>query len=325
MNGVSVVVTVYKRYDFVERAVRSVMSQLAPTDEVIIVADSPENLSFSEDRIRKVSCESPNLGERVVRGVQESTKDFIFFLEDDDEFREGKIRKVREVIYSTGLSYAHNLQQYIDISGHEIPRSDRRVMIYEAFQPKGYKHWKDEEGLVSLWLKFPSLHHNMSSIAVRRDLVLPNEDVLSKMWSSIDWAITALSYKGGAHVPERLTSYRVGSGTASVKDKGFRELERLIKVYERLLESKKTFLKYAQITPDLEEFLKFDIYLHEAYLSFLHGKEFGVDLQDYIKHIRFRNKALVPFELSMQLSLRLSKRLYRLESLFIRKILAALL
>ena len=79
MNGVAVVVTVYKRYDFVERAVRSVVPQLTPADELVVVADLPENLSFARERMRTVRCDSPYWGECVVRGVQESTKDLIFF------------------------------------------------------------------------------------------------------------------------------------------------------------------------------------------------------------------------------------------------------
>ena len=250
-------------------------------------------------------------------------KKFNFFLDDDDEFKGEKIRKVREVIRTTGLSYVHNLQYYIDVLDNEIARLDSKVLIYELFQPKEYKHWRNERELASLWLKFPTLHHNLSSIAVKRDLVLANEYVLSKMRSSIDWAITALSYNGGVHVPERLTLYRVGSGATSVKGGGKGELERLVKAYERELESKKTFLKYASITPDLEELLKFDIYLHNAVLSFLKGKEFEVDLREYMKFLRFRNRALVPFELLMQVSLRLSKRLYSFESWLTRKFLGA--
>lgn len=79
MNGAAVVITVYKRYDFVEKAIRSVTSQLAPADEIIVVADSPEALNFDEKRIKKVKCDSPYWGECVVTGVQESTKDLIFF------------------------------------------------------------------------------------------------------------------------------------------------------------------------------------------------------------------------------------------------------
>ena len=247
-----------------------------------------------------------------------------FFLDDDDEYKEEKIRRVREVVQTTGLPYVHNLQYYIDVSGNRIARLDSKVLIYELFQPKEYKHWRKESELASLWLVFPALHHNLSSIAVRRDLVLANDYVLSKMRSSIDWAITALSYSGGIHVPERLTLYRVGSGSTSVKGGGRGELERLIKAYERELESKKTFLKYASITPDLEEMLKLDIYLHNAYLSFLKGKEFEVDLREYMKFLRFRNRALVPLELFIQMSLRLSRRLYRFESWLTRKILSAL-
>ena len=246
-----------------------------------------------------------------------------FFLDDDDEYKKEKIRKVREIVQTTRLPYVHNLQHYIDVSGNKIARLDSKVLIYELFQPKEYKHWKNERELASLWLKFPTLHHNLSSIAVKRDLVLSNDYVLSKMRSSIDWAITALSYNGGIHVPERLTLYRVGSGATSVKGGRKGELERLIRVYERELESKKTFLKYASITPDLEEMLKFDIYLHNAYLSFLKGKEFEVDLREYMKFLRFRNRVLVPFELSMQVSLRLSKRLYSFESWLTRKFLGA--
>ena len=252
-------------------------------------------------------------------GVDERSN---FFLDDDDEYKEEKIRRVREVVQTTGLQYVHNHQYYIDVSGNKIARLDSKVLIYELFQPKEYKHWRNERELTSLWLKFPTLHHNLSSIVVKRDRVLANDYVLSKMRSSIDWAITALSYNGGIHVPERLTFYRVGSGVTSVKGGGKGELERLIKAYERELESKKTFLKYASITPNLEELLKFDIYLHNAYLSFLKGKEFEADLREYMKFLRLRNRALVPFELSMQVSLRLSKRLYRFESWLTRKFLS---
>ena len=247
-----------------------------------------------------------------------------FFLDDDDEYKEEKIRKIREIVQKTGLPYVHNLQHYIDVSDNKIARLDSKVLIYELFQPKEYKYWRNERELASLWLKFPTLHHNLSSIAVKRDLVLANDYVLSKMRSSIDWAVTALSCNGGIHVPERLTFYRVGSGSTSVKGAGKGELERLIKAYERELESKKTFLKYASITPDLEEMLKFDIYLHNAYLSFLKGKEFEVDLREYMKFSHLRNRALVPFELLIQVSLRLSKRLYRFESWLTRKFLGVL-
>lgn len=247
-----------------------------------------------------------------------------FFLDDDDKYKEGKIGEIKEIAQKTGLPYIHNLQNYIDVSDNEITRFDSKVLVYELFQPKENKYWKNEKELASLWLKFPTLHHNLSSIAVRRDLVLANDYALSKMRSSIDWAITALSYNGGIHIPERLTFYRVGSGATSVKGGGKGELDRLIKAYERELESKKTFLKYASITPDLEEVLKFDIYLHNAYLSFLRGREFEVDIREYMKFSRLRNRALVPFELSMQMSLKLSKKLYRFESWLVRKLLGTL-
>ena len=79
MTGVAVVVTVYKRYDFVERAIRSVVPQMTSADELVVVADSPENLSFAHERVRTVRCDSPYWGECIVRGVQETTKDLIFF------------------------------------------------------------------------------------------------------------------------------------------------------------------------------------------------------------------------------------------------------
>jgi glycosyltransferase involved in cell wall biosynthesis len=272
--NLSIVLTVYARYQYLSYAIDSLRRSGIPLDkyEVIVVADRPENIPF--DRIKVIECKSQYHGECVITGVNESTSDVIVFLEDDDAFFEGKLRRVKEVFSSTQeVNYFHNRQLYIDTQSRKIRSTDPRVFIYEYFQPGETRLLRAPRDYLETWLKYPALHHNLSSIAIRKRLIKGNEEALTKLRSSIDWALTLLSMTStGVHDKGRLTYYRIGSGSTSI-GKSRDELKRLLEVYERELQSKLTFLKYAELEDVQLEYGNLDVRIHRLYLDFLKGNK----------------------------------------------------
>jgi len=102
---VSVVITTYKRHDYLQRAISSVLNQTYTNLEVIVVDDNDEDSDYSkqvkelikqicvtDNRIKYVpmgknsgACKARNKGIEISRG------EYVNFLDDDDEFKPEKI------------------------------------------------------------------------------------------------------------------------------------------------------------------------------------------------------------------------------------------
>lgn len=101
MNS-SVIITTYKRPDFLLRAVKSVLAQSVPT-EVVVVDDNglgTEDQLITQkvlkpflDKITYLPLEK-NSGACIARneGVKVASGEYIFFLDDDDEFLPDKVK-----------------------------------------------------------------------------------------------------------------------------------------------------------------------------------------------------------------------------------------
>src|SRR5574338_1419172 len=95
---VSVIIPAYNGKDHLGEAIRSVMEQTYPPQEIIVVDDaSPESISetvekFDDPRIRYIRHKE-NLGAVSARrtGVQASSGDIIALLDQDDLFHRQKL------------------------------------------------------------------------------------------------------------------------------------------------------------------------------------------------------------------------------------------
>lgn len=90
---VSAILTTYNRPDMAVRALKSILSQSKPPEEIIIVDDAgsvdlfQQLASFGEERIRYIRHDS-NQGLAAARnsGIRAATGKFVGFLDDDDEW-----------------------------------------------------------------------------------------------------------------------------------------------------------------------------------------------------------------------------------------------
>ncbi len=105
MNGelISIIIPTYKRYDLLERAIKSVLNQTYKNLEIIVVDDNISD-SMERKKTEEIMKKYPdiiyiknkkNLGGGLTRnvGIKRATGNYIAFLDDDDEFLPSKIEE----------------------------------------------------------------------------------------------------------------------------------------------------------------------------------------------------------------------------------------
>ena len=124
---VSIIIPAYNREDFIERAVRSVLTQTMPDLEVIVVDDCSTDatheraagLAQADNRVR-VFRQTSNKGAQAARnrGIREARGLYIAFLDSDDEWLPEKLEKQVPLFKGAGnrlgVAYAGYRQVYSD-------------------------------------------------------------------------------------------------------------------------------------------------------------------------------------------------------------------
>ena len=126
-NFISVIIHRYKRAEFYESAVESVVNQtLDPNSfEIILVTDfydrNLKKLSNKYKNFRFIIYQGTCLGERIRSALSISRGEILCFLDDDDEFNAEKLFHVMKLFSENkDVAYYHNGQQLIDSEGREI-------------------------------------------------------------------------------------------------------------------------------------------------------------------------------------------------------------
>jgi glycosyltransferase involved in cell wall biosynthesis len=95
---ISVIITTFNRRDLVERAVRSVLAQSHPADDIVIIDDG--STDCTEDVVRPYASKvryiwKENRGISTARnlGIQETSESWVTFLDVDDEWHPAKLGK----------------------------------------------------------------------------------------------------------------------------------------------------------------------------------------------------------------------------------------
>ena len=117
MPKVSVIVPVYGAENYIEQCVRSIMEQTFRDLEIVLVDDGSKDrsgiicdeLAGEDPRIRVIHKENGGLTSAWIRGVQESSGEYLCFVDSDDWISHDMIERlarlakggqVREIISS---------------------------------------------------------------------------------------------------------------------------------------------------------------------------------------------------------------------------------
>ena len=111
---ISVIIIAYMRKKFLRRAIESVLKQRVDgySIEILVVKnfeDSDIDSFILENGVIGISSKYVELGEKLSEGIEMSRGDIISFLEDDDYFLPGKLKKVADTFLSDAeIVYLHN-------------------------------------------------------------------------------------------------------------------------------------------------------------------------------------------------------------------------
>ena len=101
---VTVVIPVYNVEDYVESCVSSVLNQTYTDFELILVDDGAtdssgeicDKLALTDDRIRVIHQQNKGLGGARNTGIEESSTEYLFFLDSDDSIMPDTLKKLME-------------------------------------------------------------------------------------------------------------------------------------------------------------------------------------------------------------------------------------
>lgn len=218
------IISVYKRYDYIDQTIKSVLNQSVPLDQIIVVAD---NINYFKDynNVDLVEANNKSYGKMIAKAIKNLNDDIdiVFFLDDDDLFDKNKIKYIKKAFERSekyNIAMIHNNQNYIDSNGNTI--NDPSI-VYERWQLKVLRII-NSNNVYEIYRQYNTLgfSSNNSSIAVKKDILDKYFNSISSIGVMLDITIGFLALLEGniLHVPWRLTYFRIGSGatTSSITD-----------------------------------------------------------------------------------------------------------
>lgn len=188
------------------------------------------------------------VGEMLTKALVYSRGQIIVFLDDDDMFERNKLNKVYKVFTENpSLIYYHNRQKFFYKIGKIV---DSKLSVLHG-------KYTNEQITYNL-LKYKNENHigelffNLSSCALRKEVLLDKLDDLSKIKSHTDdfMFFVALMKEGEFYYDdEPLTIYRIHDSSTRIVNAGRKvKLEREISLYEDLSISTYTILHIVKDT-----------------------------------------------------------------------------
>jgi glycosyltransferase involved in cell wall biosynthesis len=163
----TVIIIAHKRKDFILTAVKSVIDQDFPKQNIEIIViknfiDEEIDRTLSQTGVNLIYNERDGLSDKVKRGIKESHGEMISLLEDDDFFLSGKLSNIAQILNdNSGLDYIHN-EQYSSFKDVVYQRS-----FYSSLNED---FLLDKERYPLLKLIGRALYFNLSSVTISRRL-----------------------------------------------------------------------------------------------------------------------------------------------------------
>jgi len=171
--GLSVIVTVYNRKEFILDAIKSIINTNKSNSiiEIIIVTniDIEINLNNKNIIIKIIKTNLKSLSQKLKLGIQQSNSDVISFLEDDDIYVSNKVITIISVFNKyPDLDFYHNNFSHF-----------KNIQNIGNFSCKKNQFFKLQSSLVRDSIKYTKLFYikynagyNLSSMAVRKKFIL---------------------------------------------------------------------------------------------------------------------------------------------------------
>ena len=202
MSFISVIVTAYRRRQYLYNALLSLKAQTLSKDryEVVVVKDfedsQVDNL-IKEMGWKSVYSDSEYQGRMYLSGLKEASGDIIAFLDDDDTYAPNKLEYVYNVFeHNPDVGYLQHSFTPVGVDGSPRPCLAREAPRNLVSQSELKLTWNDVSRYKDYGFQEPVLFilssyrlfvdKNSTTIAVRRELLERRKDVLAELPIAFD-------------------------------------------------------------------------------------------------------------------------------------------
>ena len=286
---ISVIVIAYLRKDFIKIALESLYNQSYPKEfyEIIVVKNFiDENIDnfINANDTKNIYSKSLDLGTKCIEGIENSNGEIIVFLEDDDFFYFNKLEIIDKIFQDDEIVYFHNSHYTVNSVGGLIEGNLFSEFNKEFVLNKYEINYKE----IGKGLK-KGISFNLSSIAIRRSVLLNNLSYLKGMNVAVDNFMFYLALASGKCLkaaPLRLTFYRVHGNNSSLPSQV--GVDVLLSRARSFLESDLYGYKAIQnavADPFIKNIIECRIIGPKLNLHIINGK-IEISKQDYVKAIK---------------------------------------
>ena len=194
----SIILTVYKRSEFIEEALNSLEKQVADKDLFEVLVISNIELKFSRLfnlNLRFILSNKMSLSSKLAVGIANATNEIITFLEDDDIYCVNRIERILSVFRNnSNLDYYHNKALHFKTSGSLQKKleicSGKKTQLSLAMKPED----DDINEIAEYNLNKYQADYNLSSMAIKKNFIFDYIDIISVLGTRyIDTFLFSLS------------------------------------------------------------------------------------------------------------------------------------
>ncbi len=273
INRVSVVITAHDRREFLLEAVRSVLNQDTEREnfEIIVVKNFYDNEIDEFLKINGVKSfytEKISFGAKLAIGIENSSKEIISFLDDDDAFTRDRLSRVRQIFEDSSVEYHHSSVITIDSRGNQYG-----IGLSKNIGESVELDWDGLAANCNKIMKYKGDWY-VSAISLRKSCIYNHVDLIRDIDTSLDRAffLIAAACKGKIFLDSRKTTlYRVHPSTTTMVMDATTFLQKRRNFYVR---SKETLTKLEEnLGKEIPHKLMVIILLHSSLLAYFFSDE----------------------------------------------------
>jgi glycosyltransferase involved in cell wall biosynthesis len=273
----SVILTVYKRREFVEQALDSLESQSVDKNLFEVLIISNVELKFEKNyniNLRLVLSNRMSLAGKLAEGILIARNEIITFLEDDDLYCKDRIKDILTVFSGNkDLDYYHNRSVHFRTftSPHKILETCSQKKSYFSLSIKNIEN-EDMTEVVEYKLNRYQADYNLSSMAIRKALIADYIELFLEVGTRyIDSFIFSIAlYKGNSIIIDtkintliRTHSMNTSQGVEPTKETGSNgkysiDMEKIVTAFIKMGIIEKRFVQHFITTRGLDDLMKAD-------------------------------------------------------------------